>query len=200
MMRFAAPQRILLVAVLCIGALVGLVISEARARAAGVVVILPMQAVDPRDLLSGHYVTISLAETLPEGAPCPATIEGGGAFSPWMADMNGWVALAAEGDHARVVAAGPSRESLARLGDIAARGAAHCSPPSEGGDGRAILFTDLNVDRFHINQRDAERIDRLMRAPNGETPVAAIFSIGQDGRARLKGLLVENERLMLSMF
>jgi hypothetical protein len=59
---------------------------------------------------------------------------------------------------------------------------------------------DLGVDRFHINQQDALRIERVLREqrPDQETRAFAIISVGRDGRARLKGLRIDGERFELS--
>jgi hypothetical protein len=58
----------------------------------------------------------------------------------------------------------------------------------------------LGIERFHINQADAVRIERILRerVPGGEPRAYAIVSVGRDGRARLKGLMVDGERLELS--
>lgn len=207
----SAPFRILGVAAVCILALVALVVNEARARAGGTEVIMAMQPVDPRSLLSGHYVIVSLQERLPLGTPCPETIAEGGAFGPWSVDGTGWVALAPNGEFHSAVGAAETREGAAALGPIVARGAAHCFVPTGGApeEGqpepapqRANAFADLGVDRFYIDQANAERIERIMRDRTNaeEAEVFAILSIGGDGRARMKGLLVEGERLELNLF
>jgi uncharacterized membrane-anchored protein len=60
------------------------------------------------------------------------------------------------------------------------------------------IQTEIGVDRFYINQADAQRIERVMRSQRpGESRVSAIVSVGRDGRARLKGLIVDGERLEL---
>ena len=58
----------------------------------------------------------------------------------------------------------------------------------------------LGVERFHVSQADAQRIERVLRAQNidGAARAFAIVSIGRDGRARLKGLMIDGERLDLS--
>lgn len=205
----SAPIRILGVAAICVLALVGLVVAEARARAGGTEVIMAMQPVDPRSLLSGHYVIVSLQEALPPGAPCPDALANGGAFGPWNRDaaLASWVALAPNGSHHSAVGVFATREAAARGGAVAARGGAGCTPaPTDIAPGapapRANTFTYLGVDRFHIDQARAERIERVLRDRMGQdqADVFAILSIGQDGRARMKGLIVEGERLELSLF
>jgi hypothetical protein len=62
------------------------------------------------------------------------------------------------------------------------------------------LTLDLGVDRFHINQADAERIEQVLRDQRAgeETRAFAILSVGHDGRARLRALLIDGERFELS--
>jgi hypothetical protein len=59
---------------------------------------------------------------------------------------------------------------------------------------------DLGVDRFHINQSDATRIEQVLRAqrPDEATRAFAVLSVGRDGRARLKALVIDGERFELS--
>ena len=88
-----APLRIMIVAALCAVGLIGLVVREGYERsgrnAGSRDIEMQMQAVDPRALLSGHYVIVSLQTTLPaftEGAPCST-------FAA-LGDEGSWVALA----------------------------------------------------------------------------------------------------------
>jgi uncharacterized membrane-anchored protein len=195
-----ASLRILIVAALCVLALVGLVVREGMARAAGQEVMIAMAAIDPRALLQGHYVIIELQETLPADAPCPLSLEQG-ARSPRQGEQ-GWLALSPNEDRYSVTAIAPTREQAAQYGAITVRGDATCykagiiegEPPQPG-----VVRADLGVSRFYINQAEAERIEAVLRAQNAgeDARVFAIVSIGDDGRARLKGLMVEGERLTL---
>lgn len=197
-----APLRILIVAVLCVAALIGLVVRESRARADGTEVFLAIEAVDPRSLLSGHYVTLNPQTVLgPEactalGEPSPD--------KPWLALGEVRVAtpaatpapFAAVGQYA-------TRAEAARGGRIAVRGAATCwtSADADGASTAAVVQTRLDgVERFYINQQDAERIDLALREQRPGTPPQAfvIVSIGRDGRARLLGLHLNGERFDLS--
>jgi hypothetical protein len=67
-------------------------------------------------------------------------------------------------------------------------------------DARAREFIDLGVDRFHINQTEAMRIERILRdqTPGQEARAFAIISIGKDGRARIKGVEIDGQRLELT--
>ncbi|MGH6950659.1 MAG: GDYXXLXY domain-containing protein [Vitreimonas sp.] len=190
-MKLNAVPRILLVAAICAVALIGLVLGEGAARRGGQEILLPMEAVDPRSLLSGHYVQLGLSQRLTAPATCPAA----GDYE--------WVALREEGGRFIAVGGAASREEAQLLG-LPVKGTFTCSPPtpttteSEAFPGWLTLH--LGVERFHINQADALRIERVLRAQNADeaTRAFAIVSVGRDGRARLKGLMIDGERLELS--
>lgn len=191
-MKLTAAPRILAVAGLCAAALIGLVISEGVARSNGQEVALPMEAVDPRALLSGHYVQLNLTQRLNGEEVCPES-------GDWK-----WIALRRENDVYGVAGGALSREQAERLGSLPVRGTFTCSPPTPASEGvEAIagwLTLDIGVDRFHINQSDATRIEQVLRAqqPDSEPRAFAIVSVGRDGRARLKALVIDGERFDLS--
>lgn len=190
-MKIKAPPRILIVAIVCIVALIGLVVREGAARDSGVEALLPMEAVDPRSLLSGHFVMINLAQQLEPGAPCPQ----GGPDSKWLA-------LQQEGDIYVVAGGAGSRDAAQQIGPLPVRGAFDCwemPAATEGAPATNVLRLHLGIDRFHINQTDALRIEEILRdqQPGEQARAFAIVSIGRDGRARLKGLVVDGERLEL---
>lgn len=215
MSRFSSPRalvlRIGLVAALLILALVGLLVREDRARAAGQEVRLAMEAVDPRSLLSGHYAALQLTEALPPGQDCPPDLEAhyGGDES--------WVALSPTPDgHHRVTGAGASPEAALRHGPLAVRGDAHCrqafaEPPPVPEDGAPLegdrlretfVTLDVGVDRFYADQDEAVALEESLREAGqpGGPAAFAIVSIGQDGRARLKGVEVDGTRADLNWF
>jgi hypothetical protein len=185
-MSLGAAPRIMIVAGLCAAALIGLVASEGIARDSGQEVILPMAAVDPRAILSGHYVIIDLREPLAAGEPCP---EAGG----------DWLALTSVGPTQSLAGSAPSRQEALEIAPIPVEGAFTCSPPTPDGVG-GFVSMNLGVDRFYVNQQEAQRIEGALRnqQPGKETRVFAIVSIGRDGNARLRGLQVDGQRLELS--
>ena len=209
-MRWAAIRIVVVAAVAMLG-LIGLVVSESLARAAGTEVILSMETVDPRAILSGHYVTVSLTEPIPAGQTCPpgTADDGSGAISMFGGARTGptmWIALARRGDRFTAVGAAADRRAAARYAPLLARGGAACTAPEGPRDKDApatpgTLRLNLGIDRFYVNQAEAERIATLLRTggPAGAGPVSAIVSIGRDGHARLKGLLVEGRRLELNL-
>lgn len=193
-MRIQPASRILAVAAICVAALIGLVISEGIARESGQEALLPMEAVDPRSLLQGHYVDLRLIQRLEPNQPCPQ-VEGGAE----------WIAFT-RGDNGVLTFAGGarSRDGAQQMGPVPIKGAFTCSEPVIGFEGApgtpGFVQLDLGVDRFHINQADALRIEEVLRQqrPGEETRAFAIISVARDGRARLKGLVVDGERLELN--
>lgn len=191
-MKIGPATRVLVVAAICAASLVGLVISEGMARNAGTEVLLPIEAVDPRALLSGHYVIVAPTIRLEPGEQCPPGEE-----------ARKWVALRARGDIHVVVGGAGSREDAQLIAPLVARGEFICNPPVEAMNDVPAqpgwVRLSLGVDRFHINQGEAERIDRILRdqQPGEETRAFAIVSVGRDGRARLKGLMIDDQRLEL---
>jgi hypothetical protein len=186
-MRFDLRTRIAAAAVLLTAALVGLVLREAQARAQGQEVLLSMEAVDPRELLTGHYARLRLADRVPVGTRCPpGTIEGGGE----------WVALAPNGIRHSAAGTARTRAEAEAMAPLVVRGRASCSPGDAAG---ALVALDLGVDRFHAAQAQAEAMERALRpgADGQAQPAFAVLSIGRDGRARLKGVVVEGRRVDL---
>jgi uncharacterized membrane-anchored protein len=199
-MTFTLAQRLLAAGALCLLALVSLVAFEARARAAGTEVILDLEPVDPRALLSGHYVILGFAQTLAPDAACPPIAE-----VSWSRRHEGWVALRREGDRHVVSGAASTRAKAERLGEIVVRGAATCNPPTpstkDGPGAPGAVRLELPVDRYYADQDEAEAIEKAMRDRAAEEArVAAILSIGKDGAPRTKGLIVDGERVELTWF
>lgn len=189
-MKMNAAPRILIVAALCVTALVSMVVVEGAARQGGEEVLLPMEAVDPRSLLSGHYVLLNLTQRLEPGETCPT----GGNLE--------WIALRQDGDVYTVVGGAESREQAQLLG-LPVRGEFTCNEPIEPPGSAAIpgaVTLNLGIDRFHITQTEALRIEDVLRAQSVDEPTRAfaIVSIGREGRGRLKGLLIDGERLELN--
>jgi hypothetical protein len=187
----SAPVRILVVAVLLTLALVGVVVREGVARAGGEEVRLAITGYDPRNLLSGHYVLFQLADRLPVEQVCPDPEH----FGP----VEAWFGVAPAGEAHRIVAAGVRPEATQLRGTVLVRGRVTCSrspavPP--GGmapepDLSAPL--DIGVDRIHLDQGQAEALEKRLR-DRDNVSAHAVFSIDGAGKARLKGLIVEGRR------
>ncbi len=197
-MKLGPAPRILAVAGLCAAALIGLVITEGLARSGGQEITLPMEAVDPRALLSGHFVALNFTQRLETNEICPPNV----ATAPDN-DLD-WVALRPQNDVYVAAAAALSRDQAEQLGPVTVKGRFTCSAPTPAQPGAEAapgwLTLDVGVDRFYINQTDAMRIERVLREqrPGQDARAFAILSVGRDGRARLKALLIDGERLDLS--
>lgn len=188
----SARLRILSVAALCAAILVAFVINEGLARRGGQEIMLAMEAVDPRSLLSGHYVELNLTERLDAGEQCPADND-----AAWL------VLRQRDGNVYSLVGDASSRDNAQLVGPLPVKGSFSCSPPFTPAEGESTpgwVQIDIGVSRFHINQRDALRIEQVLREqrPGETTRAFAIVSVGRDGRARLKGVEIDGRRLELS--
>jgi hypothetical protein len=182
--------------VLALG-LVGLVVREGRARAAGREVVLEATGYDPRSLLTGHYVRFQLRSDFPPGTPCPPGID---------ETKVTWVALRRQGDHHVPSGGGESRAEALRLGEVAVKGNASCWAPGRPAPNETPHPTqvslDLGVDRLHTDQAQAEAMQAALlavRAP-GMAKAYAVISVGGDGKPRLKAFIVAGKRTNLDWF
>jgi hypothetical protein len=182
------PVRIMTAALALTALLVGLVLRENQARASGREVRLPMEAVDPRDLLTGHYVALRLTQVVDPGQPCPPGLVG--------AD---WLALTPSDRGARLTGGATTRKGAQALGPIAMKGEARCLEFGSGLDAARSTDLDIRVRRFHIAQAQAQAMEVALRN-RGAQPSYAVVSIGGDGKARLKGVIVGGRRSDLTWF
>ena len=185
------PIRILAAGLLLVALLVALVIYESRARAAGQEVVLAMEAIDPRNLLTGHYVALRLTQALAPGQACPDRTQRYG--------EGGWLALREEGGQHRFIAAGPTREAARGAGgEVLVRGGVYCTRVAlgEAGESAPAVTLDIGVDRFHAGQDEAQAMENILRDRRNasDIPAFAVVSVGGDGRARLKGVILDGKR------
>ena len=208
-MNFTLAQRLLAAGALCLAALIFLVVTEARARAAGTEVILRMQPVDPRALLTGHYIQLSFADQLEAGEACPPlvaeAVETNFFRSP---EDPHWLALKPKGDlHVLAGEYATKAEAMAH-GPVVARGSARCDSvfwatpgaTDGGGEERVTVILQLPVDRFHADQDEAEALEKILRDRISLDRLAAILSVSKDGEVRTKGIVVDGKRVELSWF
>lgn len=189
----SAPARIMAATALLALALVGLVVREGVARSQGQEIVLAISGYDPRSLLTGHYVQFQFRSEYPAGTPCPP---GSGGYSR---RPEAWVALARQGDHHVAAGTALSRAGALKLGEVAVRGDIDCLQRSAPETTWVVL--NLGVDRLHTDQAQAEAIQKLLRATrDGPATDYAVVSVGADGKARLKGLIVGGERTDLDWF
>lgn len=191
-MNRALPLRILATALLLAAALIGLVIHEAGARNAGQEVLLPMEAVDPRSLLGGHYVALELTQAMAPGQACPPGVQDGA--------KHGWLALTHGPSGDRVSGGGATRTEALSHGPIVLRGWADCYSAPASGPFPGRVTPKIGIDRFHADQKQAEAMDAALRlrAPNAPAQAFAVISVGKDGKARLKGVIVGGKRADLT--
>lgn len=196
------PVRIAAAVVLLAVGLVGLVAREGVARANGQEVRLAITGYDPRSLLTGHYVQFQLVDRVPPEQVC---VRKGSGLEPVGVQL--WLAARRVGSAHRLVAAAPSRAAALRLGEVAIRGDGLCVGigPVVIGD-REVPETisatlDIGIDRIHLDQEEAQRLEKVLRGRDGEPPPSwAVVSVGGDGKARLKGVIVGDRRIDLSWF
>lgn len=184
-MKPGLPIRIVAAAVVLVLALVALVVREGTARAAGQEVVLAIEAYDPRSPLGGHYVAFQLQDA---AASCPPGVRDYGVPAAK------WVALTRDGPRHRVSGAAATRAQAMALGQVVVRGRAFCVQPPGG----PRVNLEVGVDRFHADQQEAQSIERAL-AGNRENAFAfAVISAGRDGKARLKGIIVNGRRTDLT--
>lgn len=192
-MRIGISAQILAAAVVLVLVLTGLVVREGVARAQGQEVVLEISGYDPRSLLTGHYVQFQIQSDLAVGTTCPP-----GSGVPVQRPTT-WVALRRQGDHHAATGVAPSRDAALKLGEMAVRGDVDCQTGPTEDSSRVVM--NLGVDRLHIDQRQAEAVQKTLQIGRGDPATArAIVSVGRDGKARLKGLMVGGKRFDLDWF
>ena len=202
MRRPPLPVRIVAAVVVLALGLVGLLVREGMARAQGQEVRLAITGYDPRSLLTGHYVQFRLQDVLPQEQACRVMdkrLEG---------RPTGWFALRREGASHRIVGMAEDRATALRLGDTAVRGETACygmvltrQPNARAEPGPSSVSLGIGVDRIHLEQDEAEALEKVLQGRDGPpSPSWAVVSVGPDGKARLKGLIVGDRRVDLDWF
>lgn len=190
-MTRSLTMRILAAGAVLVALLIALVVRETGARNAGREVRLPMEAVDPRELLTGHYVALRLTQLQAAGQPCPPG--SGTMLKP------GWIAVTPGPRGDRITGAGPDRAAAAKYGPVQMKGVARCWGDSHDPTDRASVAIDIGVKRFHADQKQSEAFDKaLSERKVGDATGWAIVSVGEDGKARLKGVIIGGHRVDLS--
>ncbi len=192
-MRKGIPLQILAAAMVLVLLLIAVVAREGFARTEGQEVMLEITGYDPRSLLTGHYVQFQIQSDLAAGAPCPP----GSGVS--VRRPTTWVALRRQGDHHVAAGVVTDRDAALKVGEMAVRGDVDCQTAPTPDASRVIM--NLGVCRLHIDQRQAEAIQKTLQIGRDEPAVAqAVVSVGSDGRARLKGLIVGANRFDLNWY
>lgn len=215
---FKAPaiHRLLWVGALLAAVLIGAAIRHALAVRGGSEIVLQVAPVDPRALLMGHYTHLDYASERAQPLDDLTTESQRSEIAAVLADGKPhrlWLVLApnAQG-YAQPVAVHRVRPQSLAPGQVAmaararrtdyflaADGDETPAPPVEG-----VEF-DFGVDRYYADQAEALAVEdaaRTQMGPGGEwdPAVQALVSVGRDGVARLKGIVVAGERRELSWF
>jgi hypothetical protein len=196
-----AWMRVVAVMAACVLALIATVVQQELVVAGGAEITMAMQPVDPQALLSGNYVVVALNEPLPAGQACPPGATTGVALSPTLAPQpSHWVALAQRGRVWSTVGVASSRAAALRMAPLVAHGDAYCMTPVP--DVPGAVSTDLGVTRVSLSQAEAQRVADLVSRPAaaGGGAVLALMSIGEDGKARMKGLVVNGQRMEIRWY
>ena len=196
--------RLQLIALAMIAVLAGLVGVHAMQRASGTEVVIPMEPVDPRDILLGHYVVIRTPAHTLDLSAFPDAPDGENAWS--------------EGETV-YVSLSQGQDGLWRPSGVARRGDALEPPlmrgrienayrrydytdwepgedgkPGRGpqrieGTGRTELQVKYNLERYYADPQTAKALEDMRR----ENRLALIVSLGEDGTAVIKGLVINGE-------
>jgi hypothetical protein len=208
-MTFTLAQRLIAAGVVCLVALISLVVVEGRARAAGTEVLLRMQPVDPRSLLTGHYVQLSFADALAPGAACPPMVDQTVPLNVFRSgETQNWLALKPDGNvHVLAGEYATKAEALTHA-PVAARGTARCesmfrpTPGAPDGVGEEVstVILQLPIDRFHADQDEAMALEKILGDRDSVDRIAAIVSVSEDGAVRTKGVVIDGKRVELTWF
>lgn len=201
--------RLTLIVLAMTAFLAAMVVRHADLRAGGTEIVLPMEPVDPRDVLLGYYVIIETpAHRLDMGAL-------DGPEQGWTAGDTIYVALAEGEDGAwRPSAAAPARPqtgvflqgrviAVRTISDMRA-----VDPAEEEAEGwrvrrepvpgteRETLRVRYNLERYYADAETAGALEDMRR----ENRLRLIVSIGSDGAAVIKGLEVDGEARYETLF
>ncbi len=196
--------RLQLIALAMIAVLAGLVGVHAVQRATGTELVIAMEPVDPRDILLGHYVVIRTPVHTLDLSAFPGAPDGEDA---WGEGDEVFVAMA-EGEDGlwrpervakRADALDPPLlrgriENAHRLYDYTEWEPGEAGQPGRGperieGTGRTELQVKYNLERYYADPETAKALEDMRR----ENRLALIVSVGEDGGAVIKGLVVDGE-------
>lgn len=176
--------------------LLGIAGIEHMKRVSGAEIILRTRPVDPRDLLRGAYVALDYEIErvhLPD-LPTPADPSG------WREGETLFVLLRPDGVAWRPVALSRKR-ATGDPGDVALRARyvrrEDFAGSTEPGKNMPVdVLLDIGVDHFYAPEQAAKDLE----AEGREAPLDVILSVGGDGRATIKGLIVKGEKRYETLF
>lgn len=167
---------ILLVAAMQSAIALWAVLDQMRAIRTGTEVVLVTQAIDPRDLLRGHYVTLRLSIS-----DLPTTLPG----SPPLPGAPVWVTLV------------PGQDGLWQASGLSATDpdAVAIRGVFQGGYGDRFAI-DFDFARYYAPQHRALALEDAMRRGT----VAVILALAPDGQAALRGVVMDGVRHLDRLF
>lgn len=184
--------RLILVAAAMTVFLAGMVAHHVWQRASGAEIVLPLEPLDPRDLLLGHYVV----------AATPAhRIDlrnvGGESQRPWRRGDDVFVTVEADADGFwRPTAVYPRRP---RGAGVHLRGKTPGASPRRdwtGGAEWTELRVNYRIERYFAPPDHARELERL----TGEARLGLIVAVGGRGDTVIKGLMIDGEPRYDSLF
>ena len=196
--------RLQLIALAMIAVLAGLVGVHAMQRASGTEVVIPMEPVDPRDILLGHYVIIRTPAHTLDLRAFPEAPDGENA---WSEGETVYVSLSQGQDGLWRASAVAKRadalqpplmrgriENAYRRYDYTDWEPGEDGKPGRGrerieGTGRTELQVEYNLERYYADPQTARALEDMRR----ENRLALIVSLGEDGTAVIKGLVIDGE-------
>lgn len=205
------PARLILAAIAMSAVLAAMVALHAHNRASGTEIELPMEPVDPRDLLLGHYVEIRTPLHRLDTRGFDAPHEG------WQPGDTVFVALQPGADGHWQPAAIHRSEPPARSGELYLRGRVHhaftrrehetaetTAPDGENvttrrpveGSAHTELSVRYNLERYYADREAALELESL----RNQDRLALIVSVGPQGDGVIKGLRIDGEAHYDSLF
>ena len=199
--------RLALIAAAMIGFLTAMVARHADLRANGTEILLPMEPVDPRDLLLGHYVAIQTPihqlDLSGLDGPTRDWTRGQTLYVSLMPGQDGaWrpVSIAAQRPSTGVFVQGrvrwatsaQDRPMTAPDGDAEGLEQGGAIP----GDSGAIISASYNLERYYAPAEDALALEAMRQADR----LRLIVSVGADGAAVIKGLEIDGQARYDTLF
>jgi uncharacterized membrane-anchored protein len=201
--------RLCLIALAMTAFLAFMVTRQATLRAGGTEIILPMEPVDPRDVLLGYYIVIATPAHRLQTDELAGPVEG------WSIGDTAYVVLNEGADGAwRPVGVWPQRpldgvflkgrvQSAHTLSDRSATEPVDGEAPDWTarqdvipGAERQVLSLRFNLERYYANASSAGELDRL----RGEDRLRLIVAVAADGSAVIKGLEVDGQARYETLF
>lgn len=207
--------RLLLIAAAMTCGLAAMVALHANARAGGTEIVLEMEPVDPRDLLLGHYV--QLATPLHRLDTRDFGMSGEG----WQAGDTVFVKVEPDAQGSWQPAAlyrATARPALTGNGAVLVRGRVRSAYqatdfedrqviPQDGGEPytipervegseHTVLSVVYNIERYYADQRTALELETM----RNEDRLRLIVTVSGDGQAIIKGLEIDAERHLDTLF